>query len=595
MIRCLKNHIEKVVEGVCAGNLFFEMPTVHFFSEEAFCFGNNKVLKTREKKVVTLDIGAFRAKETIMQSEDDGKVYTCQELKSLAPHRCTFGYDVIVYVGYALFVHCRSEKDIVRELALKNISISDREVSFLGKKFVTYLAVAHRESHQKIRSAMDQRGGYILHVDGTCEGDSPHLFTGLDGIAEIVLDNIKIPSERSELLIPFFAKIKEQYGDPMALVHDMGKGILTAIAAVFPGKPDFICHFHFLRDIGKDLMEDEYKKIRNRLKKHKIRGSLRRMAKSLERTAVQDRKVMEELNDGIKNGDLTTCAEMSIASAFALIQWVFDISAELNGYGFPFDLPHLVFYHRLKTVYALVETIWDSPHKYEKTHKPLHKLFRLIKPVMDDQILKRSAKTLDEKSNVFNALRKALRIALPEGKNGLNDDGDDTDMKTIKEKVEAFQEKLKSDETFSNSDEYKKMIEQIDTYWDKLFADPISVHTATGERLIQPQRTNNILERFFRDLKRKSRKKTGTISLNKTLKTILSDTPLVKNLDNKEYLDIILDGCDTLEQRFARVHNKLVLQELDKKRKETGRLPQILKKMIREPAFPRKLGALFGC
>ncbi|EFK12157.1 conserved hypothetical protein [delta proteobacterium NaphS2] len=360
MIRCLKDHIEKVVEGVCAGNLFFEMPTVHFFSEEAFCFGNNKVLKTREKKVVTLDIGAFRAKETIMQSEDDGKVYTCRELKSLAPHRCTFGYDVIVYVGYALFVHCRSEKDIVSELARKNISISDREVSFLGKKFVTYLAVAHRESRQKIRSAMDQRGGYILHVDGTCEGDSPHLFTGLDGIAEVVLDNIKIPSEQSELLIPFFEKIKGQYGDPIALVHDMGKGILSAIAAVFPGTPDFICHFHFLRDIGKDLMEDEYKKIRNRLKKHKIRGSLRRMAKSLERTAVQDRKVMEQLNAGIKHGDVRTGAEMSIASAFALIQWVFDISAELNGYGFPFDLPHLAFYHRLKTVYTLVEAIWEA-------------------------------------------------------------------------------------------------------------------------------------------------------------------------------------------------------------------------------------------
>ncbi|EFK06979.1 conserved hypothetical protein, partial [delta proteobacterium NaphS2] len=191
--------------------------------------------------------------------------------------------------------------------------------------------------------------------------------------------------------------------------------------------------------------------------------------------------------------------------------------------------------------------------------------------------------------------REALRIALPEGKNGLNDDGDDTDMKTIKEKVAAFQEKLKSEETLSKRDEYKKMIQQIDTYWDKLFADPISVHTATGEQLIQPQRTNNILERFFRDLKRKYRKKTGTISLNKTLKTILSDTPLVKNLENKEYLDIILDGCNTLEQRFARVDSKLVLQELDKKRKETGRLPQILKKMIREPAFPRKLGELFGC
>ena len=112
-----------------------------------------------------MDIGAFRAKETVLQSQEDGSICTCQDLKALVPHRSTFGYDVIVYVGYALFVHCRSEGEIAKELAAKNISISDREISFLGKKFVTYLAVAHRESSQQIREAMKLRGGYILHLD----------------------------------------------------------------------------------------------------------------------------------------------------------------------------------------------------------------------------------------------------------------------------------------------------------------------------------------------------------------------------------------------------------------------------------------------
>ncbi|MFC1863203.1 transposase [Thermodesulfobacteriota bacterium] len=595
MIRCLKEHIDKVVEGVSAGNLFLEMPTIHFSAQDDSSPVNKNVFKTREKKVVTMDIGTFRAKETVMQSLEDGTIYTCQDLKALAPHRCTFGYDIIVYVGYALFVNCRNEKDIVEELAGKNISISDREVSFLGKKFVTYLAVAHRESRQQIREAMKQRGGYILHVDGTCEADSPHLFSGLDGLAELVLDNVKIPSERAELLIPFFEQIKKQYGEPIALVHDMGKGILSAISQVFPDKPDFICHFHFLRDIGKDLMEDEYKKIRDRLKKHKIRGSLRRMAKSLEGVVVQDRSLMEMLKADITKGDVATFSEMPSVSAFALIHWVFDASAQLNGYGFPFDLPHLVFYYRLKTVYTLVEAIWQTPPRYEKTHRPLHKLFRLIKQVMDDQPLKRSANRLDEKVDVFDALRTALRIALPEGKKGLNDDGDNTEMKTIKEKVEEFRKDLTTDVKFSNSDENKKMAEQIDTYWKKLFADPIAVQTPTGELFVQPQRTNNILERFFRDLKRKARKRTGTVSLNKTLKTILSDTPLVKNLQKKEYLDMILDGCDTLEQRFARIDSKLVLQELEKNKKENSRLPLLLKKMIREPEFPQKIGLLFGC
>lgn len=596
MIRCLKNHIDNIVKGVSAGTLFSEMPTIHFSPQGDCCPMNQNVLKTREKKVVTMDIGAFRAKETVMQSQEDRMIYTSEDLKALTPHRCTFGYDVIVYVGYALFVHCRSEKEIVKELAARNISISDREISFLGKKFVTYLAVAHRESRQQIRKAMELRGGYILHLDGTCEADSPNLFSGLDGLAELVLDNVKLPSERAEFLIPFFEQIKEQYGDPIALVHDMGKGILSAVAEVFPDKPDFICHFHFLRDIGKDLMEDEYKQIRDRLKKHKIRGSLRRMARNLEGVVVQDHSAVEALNDSMKkSGDVASFVEMPAVSTFALIHWIFDTSAQLNGYGFPFDLPHLLFYHRLKAVYALVAAIWETPLKYEKTHRPLHRLFRSIKQVIDDQALRRSATRLDERVGVFDALRKALRIALPEGKTGLNDDGDDTDMKTIQQKVEGFREQLTSDRKVSERNEYKKMIEQIDTYWEKLFADPIAVHTPKGVLFIQPQRTNNILERFFRDLKRKARKRTGTISLNKTLKTILSDTPLVKNLDKEEYLNIILDGCDTLQQRFARIDSNIVVQELNKSKKETGRLPLMLKKMIREPAFPEKLGMLFGC
>jgi len=132
-----------------------------------------------------------------------------------------------------------------------------------------------------LKKVMALRGGYILHIDGTCEGDSPHLFTGIDGIAQIVLDNIKLPSEKAELLIAFFRQIRRQYGDPIALVHDMGKGILSAVNTVFEGIPDFICQFHFLRDIGKDLFEEDFAIIRKRLKTHKIRAVLRRKAKAL--------------------------------------------------------------------------------------------------------------------------------------------------------------------------------------------------------------------------------------------------------------------------------------------------------------------------
>jgi hypothetical protein len=555
-----------------------------------------KVVKTREKKVVTLDIGAFRAKEIILQRSEDKVLYSSRELKALAPYRCTFGYDVIVYVGYGLFVQCWSDQEMRQALAERNISISDREISFLGKKFVTYLAMAHRESRQQLRRAMAVRGGYILHLDGTCEGESPHLCSGLDGMTEIVLDNVKLPSEKAELLIPFLRQIKQQYGDPLALVHDMGKGILLAVGEVFPGKPDFICHFHFLRDIGKDLLEEAYQRIRSRIQKLNLRTLLRQKAKALEKAMGAHDRAVQALKAGMNQGEIEVSSfhRMPTLVAFTMIHWAFDTSGQVKGYGFPFDLPHLVFYQRLQKIYSFIEPLRHSSLHRNKSYRPLFQLFRLINRVMEDSTLSKSVAQMEERVEVFEKLRRALRIAPPEGGKGLNDDGLDADIKTIKKKVEAFREQLRTDSHFSGKDPYKKMIRQVDTYWEKLFADPIAVDTPKGRVLIQPQRTNNTLERFFRDFKRRNRKKSGTVSLTKTLKTILSDTPLVKNLDNEEYLSIILDGCKTLEERFAKIDSHMVVEEFKKAQKKSGRLHPELRKIIREPGFLAKLKPLLA-
>jgi len=66
-ISTLRGHIDKIVKEVSAKNLFPEVPTLHFCPENIACSDQLNVFKTREKKVVTLDIGAFRAKEIILQ------------------------------------------------------------------------------------------------------------------------------------------------------------------------------------------------------------------------------------------------------------------------------------------------------------------------------------------------------------------------------------------------------------------------------------------------------------------------------------------------------------------------------------------------
>jgi hypothetical protein len=564
-----------------AANLFEQKPTICFYPQVSGCEGELKVLKSREKTVVTLDIGPFRAKETILQ-DAGGSIYHSEQLSNMTPHRCTFGYDVLVGVGYALFVHSQTEQQIVEQLVKQNVSISPRQIGNLGKKFIAYLAIAHQQSRPQLRQAMVARGGYILHIDGTCEADSPHLFTGMDGIAQMILDNIKLPSEKAELLIPFLSQIKRQYGDPIALVHDMGKGILSAVEAVFPGVPDFICHFHFLRDIGKDLFEKEYGIIRNRLKKHKIRTLLRQKLKALKKIVDDDPQLVCTLANGIGGGgfDPEMMEKMPAIAAYAMIHWALDTS-QLDGCGFPFDCPHFIFYQRLRVLHHMVN------EKLIK-NKVLSRLWGPLTKIVEDRQLVKAAKSMHKKVATFNKLREALCIAVPQRNQGLNDDGLEADIKSIEEKVKCFRDEIMPDK------DYEKLVEQIDKYWGKLFADPITVNTSTGQLKIQPQRTNNILERFFRDLKRKYRKRSGTVSLSKTLRFILADTALVKNLDNPEYVRILLDGCGTLEERFAKIDSHLVVEQLKAERKNQERIGAEMKKMIQQSDLPEKLTLLLA-
>ncbi len=54
-----------------------------------------------------------------------------------------------------------------------------------------------------------------------------------------------------------------------------------------------------------------------------------------------------------------------------------------------------------------------------------------------------------------------------------------------------------------------------------IFADPLTVQTHAGPLLIQPQRTNNILEQFFRNLKRAHRRHSGNASAGRMLRSVV--------------------------------------------------------------------------
>ncbi len=536
------------------------------------------------------------AHETVYACRTCSRVFDSEELLRLAPSRCNVAYDTLVFVGEALFRRHQTSQEVQAGLIARNVRLSNSEIAYLGRKFITFLAAGHQRATPRIRQTMTVSGGYVLHLDTTHDGDAPALMTSMDSLSKIILANVKLPSEHADHIVPFLRKMQADYGTPRACVHDMGTGICKAVAEVFPTTRDLICHFHFLRDIGKDFLNPAYDELRKHLRSHAMTARLRALVRTVRsRICGLGSAETVRIAEAIKGADtFQNRGDMPLAATYSLALWALEGKHCGDGYGFPFDRPLLVFAERLLELSAFLSALVPLlPAGERQESQPLVNLAREASRVRKDIGLRQAVEELRWRSQIFDLLRKAMRIALPDGSQGLNDDGTPEVMAGIRQGVAWFREQLEQNPKTAADRLSKKMAEQIDKYGDKLFADPIEVMTPQGKATIYPQRTNNILEQFFRGVRRGHRRKTGNNTMHRVLQTMLADTPLVKNLDNPAYMEILLDGKENLVELFADL-GPSISSVAEKPQTETGTLLPGFRKLIDHPALPEQMAHIFS-
>jgi hypothetical protein len=555
----LSENLTRLYHDTLPGALFPNPPVIRFQPEKnrCSCGGSLLVQKTRHKTVFCMT-GPFKAHETLYHCRTCQQVYRSSDLRHIVARFCNVAWDVLVFVGKSLFLKCLTTDQVCHELKIRNIELSPSEVEYLGRKFVLYLALAHRQATPRIEQAMNRSGGYILHLDATHEGDAPALMTGMDGLKQIVLANVKIPSEHADHIVPFLEQLQKYYGPPVACVHDMGTGICKAVSLVFPDIRDFICHFHFLRDAGKDLLDPSYGKLRKALRKHTVTNRLNEMIRDLRQRIDTHTVDTEQLATiitqchVIDNPDIT-----ALVSIYSLCMWCLQGKKQGNGYGFPFDRPLLTFARRIA---ELNDSLPSMQKHFSYRNRVGNRLFRklnnLTNDLCNDPGFTRSIEDLGWRTRLFDDIRERMRIAEPSGRNGLNDEGSNKSMNSIRKSVGQFRSKLDKNTKYKRDLLCRKLSKQIDKYDERLFADPIEIDTPSGKITILPQRTNNLLEQFFRSLRRDHRRKTGNDSMRRVLQAMLADTPLIKNLENPEYMGLLLNGKKNLEELFAELDIK---------------------------------------
>ncbi len=141
-------------------------------------------------------------------------------------------------------------------------------------------------------------------------------------------------------------KVKKLFGIPDAVLSDMSPPIGKAQKAVFNAVPHKLCHYHFLKAVGKSLFSGKH---------DPIMISVKRMKEMLN---VNRKELKNELNSFRNKKHHEDCAWL-----ISLIDYINDYQKDLSGEGFPFDLPALAFYKRCETVFNTMERIFHDPAK----------------------------------------------------------------------------------------------------------------------------------------------------------------------------------------------------------------------------------------
>jgi len=452
------------------------LPEVEFMAEAQRCDVCDHplaVLKSRRRRVVTLEAGTFVAKEVLKYCPGDAShpVIGSSVLARLVKPYQRYGYDLVVYVGLARYLRGKQRIEIQAELlAHRGIELSEASISNLCDRFLGYLEALHLARAPALRAAMSE--GYPLHIDATCENGRGGLFVCMNGWRGWVLMATRIPSEHTDHLRPTVEKTLALFGDPIAAVSDLGDAVANALDGPRQRAiPHFVCHYHFLGAVGKKLFDNTNALLRRLLRSSNVRRDLRDLLREL-------RRYRGCSGHGRRFGPGPVREDV-----LALVLWVLEGEGKKD-LDYPFSLPHLGFYQRCQQA-AQKAQCWVPSPRTQPERRAINHLCTMLSRLDRDARLHRGAAKLEKGWQAFAELRDVLQLTnaeLPRAEPRHHQieipEFEVQRLKEIKHGVENYQQELRArvppeqSATTTNPSPSTVILTYLERYGHLLFGHP---------------------------------------------------------------------------------------------------------------------------
>ena len=174
----------------------------------------------------------------------------------IAPAGSTYGYDVIVRIGWWRQESRATYREIHAALAAQ-VRISPSHVGYLYQQIYLPLLACHERQHRDHLARMaTKQGGLIIALDGLApQGGEPQLWFIRELTSGTTLRSGWLAQQDQPTFEAFLQPLTHLEWPILAVLSDKQTGLVPAVATVFPKSRHQFCQAHYLRNLAEPLAE----------------------------------------------------------------------------------------------------------------------------------------------------------------------------------------------------------------------------------------------------------------------------------------------------------------------------------------------------
>src|SRR5215470_11376786 len=178
------------------------------------------------------------------------------QAQQIAPAGSTYGYDVLVRIGWRRQHQRATYGEIHTELA-SQLAISVSHVRYLYQSFYLPLLACHeRQQRDRLAQVAKAQGGLIIALDGLApQGGEPQIWCIRELSTGLTLRSGWLCQQDQPTFEAFLEPLKHIEWPILAVLSDKQTGLVPAVATVLPHSRYQFCQAHYLRNLAAPLAE----------------------------------------------------------------------------------------------------------------------------------------------------------------------------------------------------------------------------------------------------------------------------------------------------------------------------------------------------